>query len=254
MLQSFYKYIVEDLIIGYFREYPLKRGDRYYIIIENDEYREGLLAAIKELSTPITITNIYEGSNTPVDEEPYYTCYLKATQEQPGIIIGYDKTATEDYLTTMRNQVGCLGKKYEDFGILYILSDRGLSSIITASLNLQGENAPLHSNVIIENITQKAEGKITKDFELMYLRKYLDQIAASINDGTCDLFDFQPALSILQKGDLKGHFGDINFFSDDSIYEASFTKTDAEMKEDGIADILKFGIAFSGKKVSVKIK
>ena len=29
---------------------------------------------------------------------------------------------------------------------------------------------------------------------------------------------------------------------------------DAEMKEDGITDILKFGIAFSGKKVSVKTK
>lgn len=29
---------------------------------------------------------------------------------------------------------------------------------------------------------------------------------------------------------------------------------DAEMKEDGIQDILKFRIAFSGKKVNVKIK
>jgi len=29
---------------------------------------------------------------------------------------------------------------------------------------------------------------------------------------------------------------------------------DSEMKEDGIIDILKFGIAFSGKKVSVKTK
>ena len=29
---------------------------------------------------------------------------------------------------------------------------------------------------------------------------------------------------------------------------------DAEMKEDGVQDILKFGIAFSGKKVIIKSK
>ena len=45
----------------------------------------------------------------------------------------------------------------------------------------------------------------------------------------------------------------------DSLAEEAFAQIeklryDSEMKEDGILDILKFGIAFSGKKVSVKIK
>ena len=37
-------------------------------------------------------------------------------------------------------------------------------------------------------------------------------------------------------------------------FESEDRAIDAEMKEDGIQDILKFGIAFSGKKVSVKTK
>ena len=41
------------------------------------------------------------------------------------------------------------------------------------------------------------------------------------------------------------------YYALDQIDELRY---DAEMKEDGIADILKFGIAFSGKKVSVKTK
>ena len=42
--------------------------------------------------------------------------------------------------------------------------------------------------------------------------------------------------------------------SDEALAQIDSMRYDAEMKEDGINDILKFGIAFSGKKVSVHIK
>lgn len=42
--------------------------------------------------------------------------------------------------------------------------------------------------------------------------------------------------------------------ADDALAQIDEMRYDAEMKEDGIDDILKFGIAFSGKKVSVKTK
>ena len=47
MSQSFYKYIVKELIIGYFKKNPLKKGSRYYLIIENEEYRNRLMEAIE---------------------------------------------------------------------------------------------------------------------------------------------------------------------------------------------------------------
>jgi hypothetical protein len=40
--------------------------------------------------------------------------------------------------------------------------------------------------------------------------------------------------------------------ADEALAQIDEKRYDAEMKEDGILDILKFGIAFSGKKVSVK--
>ena len=43
-------------------------------------------------------------------------------------------------------------------------------------------------------------------------------------------------------------------FADEALIQIDEKRYDAEMKEDGIQDILKFGIAFSGKKVSVKTK
>lgn len=42
--------------------------------------------------------------------------------------------------------------------------------------------------------------------------------------------------------------------ADEALSQIEDMRYDAEMKEDGIKDILKFGIAFSGKKVCVKAK
>lgn len=231
MLQSFYKYIVEELIVSYFKEHPLACGSRYYLIIENPEYRKGLVAAFQDEATPITISGIYQGGDASIEEESYETCYLQPDANGPKLILGYDQTATEDYLTTMRNAIGVKGSAYESGSVLYILSDSGLSSLITACQNLQGENGPLHSKVIIDNIYHKAEQKITKNYELLYLKKYLEKIAEYIADGTCDLFDFQHALAILQKGEMKGHFTDLGFFNDQNIYESSFSIPDNEMTQ-----------------------
>ena len=48
--------------------------------------------------------------------------------------------------------------------------------------------------------------------------------------------------------------GELSGFADEALIQIDEKRYDAEMKEDGIQDILKFGIAFSGKKVSVKTK
>ena len=46
----------------------------------------------------------------------------------------------------------------------------------------------------------------------------------------------------------------LDSLADEALVQIDALRYDTEMKEDGIIDILKFGIAFSGKKVSVKTK
>ena len=98
------------------------------------------------------------------------------------------------HLTTIRNSVGVLGSKYEDYGVIYILSDSILSSIITACQDLQSLGGPLHSTYIIRDIQEKALDKISKDLERIYLTNHLNRISEYIADGTCNLFDFKYAL------------------------------------------------------------
>ena len=45
---------------------------------------------------------------------------------------------------------------------------------------------------------------------------------------------------------------DINLLAAEALQQITTLKYDADMREDGITDILRFGIAFSGKKVRVK--
>ena len=230
MLKSFYNYIVNDLLIGYFKKYPLQKGCRYFMIVENEKHRNMLIQALNDACDKITISGIYQGNDSSVVEESYDTYVIKPSIDSPSIIIGYDKTSTEDYLTTIRNSVGVTGGKYENFGVVYVLSDSILSSIITACQDLQAVGGPLHSSYIIRDIHEKAEDVISKDLERKYLDKHLNKISEYIADGTCNLFDFRCALSVLTDQTLKGHYNDLDYFNDKAVYDGTFKPSDAEME------------------------
>lgn len=231
MLQSFYKYIAKDLLVGYFKKNPIKKGSRYYLIVENEDHRNRLMDAINDLCERISIYGIYQGNVQSVQEESYDTYVLKYSEECAPIIIGYDKTSTEDYLTTIRNSVGVAGGKYENYGVIYILSDSMLSSIITACQNLQLASGPLHSSYVIANIKEKAEDIISKDLEKAYLDWHLEKLKDYIEDGTCNLFDFQHALNVLADKTLLGHYNELDFFNDKRVYDGTFKPTDNEIKK-----------------------
>lgn len=230
MSQSFYNFIVNELLIGYFKNTPLQKGCRYFVIIENKEHRDKLIEALNEACEDITISGIYQGNDLAVREESYKTHVIKLSSNSPSFIIGYDQTSTEDYLTTIRNSVGVIGGKYENYGVIYILSDSILSSIITACQDLQAIGGPLHSSYIIADIKKKADEVISKDLERKYLDNHLEKISEYIADGTCTLFDFKYALSVLADETLKGHYNELDFFNDKAVYDGTFKPTDSEMQ------------------------
>lgn len=271
MLQSFYNYIVDKLLVGYFKKYPMQKGSRYFMIIENEKHRNMLMQALNDACEEITISGIYQGNDSSVVEESYDTHVIKPSSDSPSIIIGYDKTSTEDYLTTIRNSVGVTGGKYEDYGVIYILSDSILSSIITACQDLQATGGPLHSSYIIRDIHEKAEDVISKDLERKYLDKHLNKISEYIADGTCNLFDFGHALSVLADQTIKGHYNELDFFNDKAVYDSTFKPSDTEieirveknheiyrkisdiMNEDDDTDKIKLLQRFLDEKLSKKV-
>ncbi|MCQ2365542.1 MAG: DUF87 domain-containing protein [Akkermansia sp.] len=226
---SFYNYIIQDLVCSYFRDYSVSAGRRFYIVIENSEYRDGFMDALKAIAKPCMVSGIY--SDNTQEEEPYNTYEVDLGDGYPSLLIGRDSNASEDYLTTMRNAVGVPGSHYENYCLLFVLANSSLSSIVTSCQNLQGVGAPLSPNHIISNIRKKAYDALHNDNEFFFLDAYLNDIASSIDDGTCSLFDFRHALTVLDKHSLKGHYADLEFFHDDSIYENFFALSKDDMLE-----------------------
>ena len=66
------------------------------------------------------------------------------------------------------------------------------------------------------------------------------------------------SLLLCRKLELKWKNGlsadSLDIFADEALTQIDNMRYDSEMKQEGINDILKFGIAFSGKKVRVKTK
>ena len=114
MLKSFYNYLVDELILGFFKKNPVEKGSRYFLIIENEIHRNGLIDAMQSYAETITLSGIYQNNGSAITEEPYDTLLLRPQKGATGLIVGYDETSTEDYLTTIRNSVGVKGGKYEE--------------------------------------------------------------------------------------------------------------------------------------------
>lgn len=229
MSQSFYKYLVDTIIYGYFKEFPARYGDRYYILLENMEHWQSMHNALCDVGNKITISGICSNNGASI-EEPYDTVFLSPGGLSPQIIVGEDQSATEDYLVSLRNSVGQKGSKYEEYCLLFLLSDSNSSSIDTTVKDLRSTGAPLHPAYIIKNIEEQSGSVITKDLECEYLINHLNRISDHVADGTCNLFDFKHALNVLADGTLKGHYDELGFFNDRTVYDGAYKSSDSEMR------------------------
>ena len=233
MLESFYKYIVDELLIHYFEQHPISSGNRFYVIIENDVYRRGLLNAMRysPYAKPIVIKNIYASKEFSVVEGAYNTFTIAPQNSVRSLIIGNSENATEDYLTTLRNAVCSPVSSYSNYGVLYVLSNNRLESLTTASINLQNAGMPLNTSYIKDNIYSKIKNSLMNDNEKLYLYDHLAKMSAKIGDGGYSLFDFKEVLGILQKGGLKKQFNNLGYFEDEDIYDMFFDETKKQVQE-----------------------
>ena len=242
MLEQFYKYIVKTLMISYFKRVANKKGDRYYIIMD-DKVSNGTQPiemfnkALSEISEEITISGIFPVEQNSIHEDTYCTRVIKLPQPYASIIIGNDRDATEDYLVTMRNNIGEPGCKYEDFAALFILSEKPhdssnpLSSICTTCTDLKSSGKPLSVDYVVKDIKSREYLAFNRDHERIYFDEYLNNICKHIEDGTNSLYDLMPALSALQVGSIKDLFIELGFFPDNVVIDLQNHLSDKDIKE-----------------------
>lgn len=242
MLEQFYNYIVKHLMLGYFKKVSNKPGDRYYVIMDEKavggtDARELFNKALESVSEEIVVSGIYSGGQSGVAEEEYKTRLIRLPAPLAPIVVGYDVSATEDYLVTMRNSIGEAGGKYEGYSSLFVLSEKPhdgsnpLSSICTTCTDLKSPNKPLSVDYVIDDIKAKEKDIFTRDHERLYFDVYLEEVAARIGDGSSSIYDLMPALSALGKKSIEGLFNQLGFFPDEVVFDVKNKLKDKALTE-----------------------
>lgn len=228
MLQSFYKYLVDELITDYFSTHKPKAGMKYYVLFEKQEHRDGLYNALSNAtsSKPITVTGIFENRQEWMDVDVYETSCFQPNTDGVSIIIGNESETDNGYLTTLRNAVANPNSKYGKYALLNILCNNKLESITTAGINLLDVGGPLHQDVILKSVLKKLEHVSILDYDKKCLKSYAENIKIRIEQNEADLFIFQDILSVLQKNtvNLAGKYHKFGYFPDSYCTEAGFIK------------------------------
>lgn len=222
MSESFYKYLIDDILAKFFAKNPAKEGEHYCLVIESEENRIGIINGFKNSthSRELTVEGIYEGRIENPELDQYETIQFDADDEGASVpFIIADIDTGGEYLPTIRNAVN-KGKKYDKYATLFILSNYAtVDTLSTASINLQDKGQPFNAHEIKNCIDACiSDTVIISNYEKEYLKAALNRIVEMIDSEGCDMFDFEDVLSILQEGSMNGAFNRLKYFPDNKIY------------------------------------
>ncbi len=228
MSTSFYKYIVDNILVDYFSEKIAKAGEHYSLVIENNAHRKGIVEAFAASphSKKLVVSGIYEGRMKNAEIDRYETSEFDADDDGDSVpLIIADVDSGKEYLPTIRNSVNA-GKKYEKYATLFILSNNAaVDTLSTASVNLENAGYPLCAKEIKKYINKKLNSISIPRYESEYIKKTLDKIATQIENESCDLFDFEDVLNVLESETIKGSFNKLEYFNDSVIFKSDFKDT-----------------------------
>lgn len=230
MYELFYNFLIEELLVRYFKKINIEPGDKFYIVIEDAALRQDFYKALHNsaftCSQKISFPG-YEkyGIGASEYDTVSFTCSSNGT---PLIVSGCDD-AGDGFQTMIRNNIGVDGNPISEMAALFILpGTNAIETLMSAGRNLQEKPYPLCLESITQAISEKIADKINI-IEKEYLRNHVNRLC--FQDDYTSLFDFAPVLSILQRTNLKGNFAQLDAFEDSEIYNNMFAATDINIKE-----------------------
>lgn len=230
MYELFYNFLIEELLVRYFKKINIEPGDKFYIVIEDAALRQDFYKALHNsaftCSQKISFPG-YEkyGIGASEYDTVSFTCSSNGT---PLIVSGCDD-AGDGFQTMIRNYIGVDGNPISEMAALFILpGTNAIETLMSAGRNLQEKPYPLCLESITQAINEKIADKINI-IEKEYLRNHVNRLR--FQDDYTSLFDFAPVLSILQRTNLKGNFAQLDAFEDSEIYDNMFAATDINIKE-----------------------
>ena len=220
MYELFYSFLIDELLVRYFKQTPIEAGDKYYIMIEDEELRKQFYAALAQSEYIHSEKFCFSDTEGFAANTKEFECPVIAANPTVKILISGCDQNTDGFQTKIRNSVGMAGNPLSDMAALFILpGNHAIETLLSAGKNLQEGSYPLSLGKITEAIFERIKDTINNT-EKEYLTQYVYKLTNS--EDYSALFDFAPLLSILKKKTLKGSFKEIRAFEDKEIYDELF--------------------------------
>lgn len=241
MYELFYNFLIEELLVNYFKKISVESGDKFYIVIEDAALRQDFYKALQNSDFTCNQKICFPGyEKYGIGPSEYDTVAFTCTSNSLPIIVSGCDDAGDGFQTMIRNNIGVLGNPISEMAVLFILpGTNAIETLLSAGRNLQEKPYPLCLDSITKAIGDKIASKINT-IEKEYLSNHVNRLR--IQDDYTSLFDFAPVLSILQKPSLKGSFFQLDAFEDSEIYDNMFASTNINIKERVNDNTLAFSI------------
>ena len=206
-----YKY-VSELIIEFFNVEQIQKGERSNLYLEDKNAIGLLFEALKENSTipPKEFKYVH-----PTGGGTYSTIYLPIGSTK--LIISSSDSASEDYLTMLRNKVAEQSDEFRDTAILIIFSGK-LDSLLGGSGSLTKEGMPLHHYMFEKRIYKDIEKSKLLEQEKTLLKEVLERKTSSVIEDNNTVFDFEQIVNALYKESIDSHgFNELGLFPHEEL-------------------------------------
>ncbi len=209
MSDQFYRYLTEK-IITYFRNNPLRPGDKFYIQFENDIQVGELYYELKDniISEPFSYCDDMRGVE--------YRTYTLDFGRTKLIVASTYGNIHPDFLTTLRNMVG-IEEGYLDKAILFIHNST-LDSILGGTGSFHKEGMPFHAEAIENDIKRKLEKSSFSEVDIAILKMYMDVKKDELIGGNPSVFEYREMLSVLERSSIDlNEYNNFGLFPDNKL-------------------------------------
>ena len=227
MLNQFYKYLSEKTL-DYFYDDHIKKGDRFFIELDEDEQVNKLYDIFKEIGNVKNICNSFNYKHEDGQNE-YKTFSLLINGVN--LVVAKSTNIKTDFLVTLRNQVTNQEGVWRETALLIICNEQ-LDSISNGMRNIRKDGMPLSIKSITDNLVEeinhsKQLSKADKEITKFSLDRINNDISFEYS-----LWDFENILSIIQSGkvtddDLK----ELELFKDEKLGNYDARKMKTRLKE-----------------------
>lgn len=227
MSNQFYNYL-SSKILNYFNKENIKKGDRFFIELDEAEQVDNLYYSFKQKGIDEGIYNSFNYIHKNAKNEfKSFSLLIDGVN----LVLAKSTNVKPDYLVTLRNQVTNQEGEWENTALLIICSEP-LDSIYNGMRNLKKEGMPLSINFISRNL----ETEINKSKKLTKAEKEVAKfVLNNVNEETSakpTLWDFENILGIIEKGHIDDEdFKELELFKDENLKDHTIPTMKQRLKE-----------------------